>query len=92
MGCLIHIPPFTCRRLQARLQSERQRLASHRILDDHPLAVATAEASGQRVGRSTTLEELLKRPHFRYTWVMWGWREARDSGAVVTWQGLFRSQ
>ena len=49
-----------------RIAGERGRLAGHRVLDDHALAAATVEASGQNVGRSSTLEELLRRPHIHY--------------------------
>lgn len=49
-----------------RIEGERRRLVAQRVLDDHPAATAVVEASGQRVGRSSTLEELLRRPHIHY--------------------------
>lgn len=60
------VAPLAVLHRQARLEDEKQRLAAQRVLDDHPLALAAVEATGQRVGRSTTLEEMLRRPHLRY--------------------------
>ncbi|GAX75540.1 hypothetical protein CEUSTIGMA_g2983.t1 [Chlamydomonas eustigma] len=50
----------------ARIAAERQRLSLHRVLDDHPLAQMTVQLTGQNVSRSSTLEELLRRPHLHY--------------------------
>ncbi|KAG1661080.1 hypothetical protein FOA52_004542 [Chlamydomonas sp. UWO 241] len=50
----------------ARLEVERTRLRATRVLDDHPVALETATVSGQAVQRSSTLEDLLRRPHLHY--------------------------
>lgn len=51
---------------QARIAAEAKRLAVTRIPESHPAALAAATASGQAVVRTTTLEELLRRPHVHY--------------------------
>jgi len=52
---------------QERIAAERQRLAAQRVAEGSEVASAASEASGQRVVRSTTLEELLRRPHIHYS-------------------------
>eukprot|EP00877_Chromochloris_zofingiensis_P008969 jgi/Chrzof1/4325/Cz14g08280.t1 len=51
---------------QACIEAEKVRLASTRVSEDSPLAEAVASTSGQQVVRSTTLEELVRRPHVHY--------------------------
>ena len=51
---------------QGRMNKERQRLASSRINEGSPCALAAEEASGQKVARSQTLEDILRRPHTHY--------------------------
>ena len=51
---------------QARIDAEKARLATTRIAEGSPVALAAAEVSGQAVVRAPTLEELLRRPHVHY--------------------------
>lgn len=52
--------------MQERITAEKARLASTRVAEDSPVAAAAAAACAQPVVRSTTLEELLRRPHVHY--------------------------
>lgn len=49
-----------------RMASEKQRLASHRVPETSAIAADVERISGQKVPRSSTLEELLRRPHVHY--------------------------
>ena len=51
---------------QARIDAEKQRLETTRVAPDSAVALAAAEASGQRVPQHTTLDDLLRRPHVHY--------------------------
>ena len=51
---------------QARIKMERKRLLSSRIVEGSPCALAAEVASGQKVARSQTLEDILRRPHVHY--------------------------
>lgn len=52
--------------VQARIDAEKVRLAGTRLPETNPLAAAAAAVGGQKVMRSITLQELLKRPHIHY--------------------------
>jgi tRNA uridine 5-carboxymethylaminomethyl modification enzyme len=56
----LHPPP------QAKVEAEKARLSSVRVPETSPLAQAVEAVSGQKVVRSSTLEELLRRPHVHY--------------------------
>lgn len=51
---------------QERMMKERQRLASSRIAEGSPCALASEATNGQKVARSQTLEDILRRPHIHY--------------------------
>lgn len=51
---------------QARIDSENSRLTTTRVAPTSAVALAAAEASGQRVPQHTTLDDLLRRPHVHY--------------------------
>ena len=65
--------------VQARIDAEKQRLASTRVAPDSAVALAAAEASGQRVPHHTTLDDLLRRPHVHYQCVSACCRSSFDS-------------
>lgn len=51
---------------QARIDAEKARLATTRVSETSPLAVAASAVSGQQLQRSITLQELLRRPHIHH--------------------------
>lgn len=52
--------------MQDRIDAEISRLNSVRLQPDHPLALAAAELSGQKVPAALSLADLLRRPHVHY--------------------------
>jgi hypothetical protein len=58
--------------VQARIDAEKVRLAGTRLPETNPLAAAAAAVGGQKLMRSITLQELLKRPHIHYKCVRHG--------------------
>lgn len=51
---------------QARLGEEKRRLAAVRVGENSEVVAEVARLSGQRVMKSLTLEEILRRPHVHY--------------------------
>jgi hypothetical protein len=51
---------------QAKVEAEKARLLAVRVPESSALAQDVAAVSGQKVVRSSTLEELLRRPHVHY--------------------------
>jgi tRNA uridine 5-carboxymethylaminomethyl modification enzyme len=51
---------------QARIQAEAARLSSVRVSESAPISMEVAQLSGQAGMKSSTLQELLRRPHIHY--------------------------
>jgi tRNA uridine 5-carboxymethylaminomethyl modification enzyme len=52
--------------MQARIEAEQQRLSVLRVPETSPVAQQAEALGNQKVARSITLEELLRRPHIHY--------------------------